>query len=504
MNFSEYVACDATQLADLVARREVDAGELLDIALAQHQRTHASINAISRTLETEARAQLAGPPLTGPFAGVPFLLKDGVQDIAGVPTGYGSAGMRHVLPTETAHIVRRYREAGLVVFGKTNLPEFALKAVTDSRANGRSNNPWNLAHVPGGSSGGAAAAIAAGVVPMAAGADGGGSIRIPAACCGLFGLRPSRGRVSSGPGLGEAWFGASSEGVISRSVRDSARALDAIAGAQPGDPFAVAAPALPWAQAMQRPPRRLRIGFTTASPLGTPVHAEAIAAVADAAALLASLGHDVEEAAPAVDGPLLARNYLHVYFGQVPAAMARAYAAGARRGEFELLTRIIETLGKATSAGTLTQNLAQWNQHARALAAFHQRFDLLLTPTLAHPPVRHGAGDPPAAQQVVLDLLDRTGLLGLLARTGLLASTVDKIATDSLQYVPFTQLANLTGTPAMSVPLHWTADGLPLGVQFVAPFGQEDVLLQLAAQLEAARPWFGRLPALATEGHAGP
>ena len=499
MNFSEYVACDATQLADLVARREVDAGELLDIALAQHQRTHARINAICRTLEAEARAQLAGPPLIGPFAGVPFLLKDGVQDIAGLPTGYGSAGMRHVVPTETAHIVRRYREAGLVVFGKTNLPEFALKAVTDSRANGRSNNPWNLAHVPGGSSGGAAAAIAAGVVPMAAGADGGGSIRIPAACCGLFGLRPSRGRVSSGPGLGEAWFGASSEGVISRSVRDSARALDAIAGAQPGDPFTVAAPALPWARAMQRPPRRLRIGFTTASPLGTPVHAEAIAAVADAAALLASLGHDVEEAAPAVDGPLLARNYLHVYFGQVPAAMARAFAAGARRGEFELLTRIIETLGKATSAGTLTQNLAQWNQHARALADFHQRFDLLLTPTLAHAPVRHGAGDPPAAQQLVLDLLDRTGLLGLLARTGLLASTVDKIATDSLQYVPFTQLANLTGTPAMSVPLHWTADGLPLGVQFVAPFGQEDLLLQLAAQLEQARPWFDRLPALATE-----
>ena len=180
--------------------------------------------------------------------------------------------------------------------------------------------------------------------------------------------------------------------------------------------------------------------------------------------------------------------------GSLP-AMARAYAAGARRSEFEPLTRLIETLGKATSAGALTQNLAQWNQHARALAAFHQRYDLLLTPTLAHPPVRHGAGDPPRAQQVVLDLLDRSGLVGALARAGLLASTVDKIATDSLQYVPFTQLANLTGTPAMSVPLHWTSDGLPLGVQFVAPFGREEMLLQLAAQLEHARPWFERLPA---------
>jgi amidase len=308
-------------------------------------------------------------------------------------------------------------------------------------------------------------------------------------------LRPSRGRVSSGPGLGEAWFGASSEGVLSRSVRDTARALDAIAGPEPGDPFAIAAPAVPYADAMLQPPRRLRIGFTTTSPLGTPVHPEAVAAVADAARLLATLGHDVEEAAPQVDGPLLARNYLHIYFAQVPAAMARAYAAGAKRGEFELLTRVIETLGKATSAPALTTELALWNQHARALAAFHQRHDLLLTPTLAQPPLRHGEADPPQSQQRLLDVLDRTGLLGMLARGGLLASTVDQIATDSLKFVPFTQLANLTGTPAMSVPLHWTADGLPLGVQFVAPFGQEVLLLQLAAQLEQARPWFGRLPA---------
>ena len=499
MNLTEYLACDATQLASHVARREVSAEELLAIALAQHRRTHARINAICRLMEAEARAQLAGPPLAGPFAGVPFLLKDGVQDVAGVPTGYGSAGMQHVVPSETAHIVRRYRDAGLVVFGKTNLPEFALKAVTDSRANGRTNNPWNVDHVPGGSSGGAAAAIASGIVPMAAGADGGGSIRIPAACCGLFGLRPSRGRVSPGPGLGEAWFGASSEGVISRSVRDTARALDVLAGAEPGDPFAIAPPAMPYAEAMQRAPRRLRIGFTTTSPLGTDVHPEAVAAVVDAARLLVSLGHDVEEAAPAIDGPLLARCYLHIYFGVVPSQMAGAFAAGAKRGEFELLTRIIETLGKATSAGTLATHLGLWNQHARALATFHRQYDLLLTPTLAHPPVRHGAGDPPMAQQRVLDFLDRTGVLGVLARAGLLASTVDKIATDSLQYVPFTQLANLTGTPAMSVPLHWTADGLPLGVQFIAPFGQEDLLLQLAAQLEQARPWFDRLPALATE-----
>ncbi|MEP6503638.1 MAG: amidase, partial [Betaproteobacteria bacterium] len=367
MNFKEYLACDATQLAAHVARREVTADELLALALGQQQRVHARINAICRPMEAQARAQLAGPPLAGAFAGVPFLLKDGVQDVAGLPTGYGSTGMQRLVPTETAHVVRRYREAGLVVFGKTNLPEFALKGVTDSRANGRTSNPWNLAHTPGGSSGGAAAAIAAGIVPMAAGNDGGGSLRIPAACCGLFALRPSRGRVSCGPGMGEAWFGASSEGVLSRSVRDTARALDVIAGAEPGDAFAIAPPAMPYAEAIQRPPLRLRIGFTTTSPLGTAVHAEAVAAVADAATLLASLGHDVEEAAPEIDGPLLARCYLHIYFGQVPAAMARARAAGASRGEFELLTRIVETLGKATSAQALTIHLDLWNQHARAL-----------------------------------------------------------------------------------------------------------------------------------------
>jgi amidase len=494
MDFDDYLACDATRLAELVARREASAQELLDLALGQLRRTQPRINAVCRLMEAEARAQLAHSPPAGPFAGVPFLLKDGVQDVAGLPTGYGSTGMQRIVPAEDAHIVRRYRGAGLVIFGKTNLPEFALKGVTDSRANGRTNNPWNVDHVPGGSSGGAAAAIASGVLPMAAAADGGGSIRIPAACCGLFGLRPSRGRVSSGPGLGEAWFGASSEGVISRSVRDTARMLDALAGPEPGDPYTIAPPEQPYAEAIKRPPRALRIGFTTASPLGTPVHPEAGAAVADAAELLASLGHAVEEAAPDVDGPLLARNYLHIYFGQVPAAMARAYAAGASRSEFEPMTRIIETLGRATSAATLTTHLAQWNQHARALAKFHQRFDLLLTPTLAHPPVRHGAGEPPPAQRALLDVLDRTGLLSLFARTGLAAATVDKIATASLQYVPFTQLANLAGTPAMSVPLHWTPDGLPLGVQFVAPFGREDLLLQLAAQLEQARPWFGRLP----------
>jgi amidase len=494
MNFSEYLHCDATALALHVVRGEVTPAELLALALGQHHKAHGQVNAVVRLMEEQARAQLARP-LEGPFAGVPFLIKDCVQDYAGVPTSYGSRSLAGVTPGEHAAVVRRYLEAGLVIFGKTNLPEFAIRAVTDPQLFGRTNNPWNAAHTPGGSSGGAAAAVAAGIVPMAAGNDGGGSIRIPAACCGLFGLRPSRGRVSSGPASGEIWFGASSEGVLSRSVRDSARALDVLQGAEPGDPFVIAPPAAPYEELMRRDPGHLRIGFSAVSPIGTEVHPEAVAAVEQAARLLERLGHHVEEAAPVIDGAALASSYLHMYFGQIPAAVARARSLGAHPGDVELMNRILCTLGEAVSARKLTAELGKWNDFSRSLGRFHQRYDLLLTPTLAHPPVRHGEGDPPTGQKVLLDFLQRTGLLGLLARLGLLDGIVSQIARDNLRYVPFTQLANLTGTPAMSVPLYWTADGLPLGVQLAGPFGGEDRLLQLARQLEQAQPWFGRLPA---------
>src|SRR5579872_699953 len=494
MNISDYVKHDAVALAECVARREVTADELLALALQQNERAQPKTNAICRLMDSEARAQTK-QPLSGPLAGVPFLIKDCTQDYAGLPTSFGSRSMANAVAPRHAHVVRRYLEAGLVIFGKTNLPEFALKGVTDSKLFGRAQNPWDFARTPGGSSGGAAAAVASGVVPMAAGSDGGGSIRIPAAYCGLFGLRPSRGRISPGPAVGEFWFGASSEGVLSRSVRDTAAALDVIVGAEPGDPFVAARQDEPYTEAMQRDCPRLRIGFSSVSPIGTDVHPEAVSAVKEAAKLLAGLGHDVEEAAPEVDGAALAKAFLHIYFGQVASFVAEARARGASRADFELLTRLTATLGGATSAGVMTLQLRKWNEFARALARFHARYDVLLTPAVAFPAIQHGQGDPSPTEEMVLNLLDRSGLLGLLARTGLLAGVVDKIAHDNLQFVPFTQLANLTGTPAMSVPLHWTTDGLPLGVQFVAKMGGEARLLQLARQLEVAQPWFDRLPA---------
>ena len=496
MDHAEYLAHDATALAARVAAGDVAPAALLDLALAQQARVHGRVNAIVRLMDAEARERVAGP-LRGPLAGVPFLIKDGVQDYAGHPTTYGSRAMTRNVPSVHAHVVRRYLDAGLVIFGKTNLPEFAIRAVTDPALFGRTNNPWDLARTPGGSSGGAAAAVAAGIVPMAAGNDGGGSLRIPAACCGLFALRPSRGRVSSGPGIAEVWFGASSEGVISRSVRDSALALDVLQGAAPGDPFVIAPPPAPYRDLMRRAPGRLRIGWSTVSPIGTEVHPEAVRAVERTVRLLTSLGHDVREAAPDIDGAALAQSYLHLYFGQIPAAVERARALGARKVDLELMNRILVTLGDNVSARRLTTQLNRWNDFSRALGDYFGTYDLFLTPTLAHPPIAHGTGDPSPFEQRVLGILHGTGLLGVLARLGLLDRTVDKIAADNLRYVPFTQLSNLTGTPSMNVPLHWTPDGLPLGVQFMGPFGSEDRLLQLAAQLEEAQPWFDRLAALA-------
>lgn len=495
MNYSDYLNHDATALASLVASSEITATELLDLAEQRAHQVQPQVNAVCRFMPEPAREQLRAG-LSGPLAGVPFLIKDAVQDYAGLPTSFGTRATIGPVPHVHSHIVRRLLASGAVIFGKTNTPEFALKGITDPVAFGRSSNPWNLAHTPGGSSGGAAAAVAAGIVPMAAGNDGGGSIRIPAAYCGLFGLRPSRGRVSVGPALGEVWDGASSDGVLSRSVLDTALALDILAGAEPGDPYIIAPPAASFVDLSKRDLRRLRIGFTSRSPMDTPVHPEAVIAVNRATELLAKLGHHVEPAEPIIDANALANSFLHLYFDHVSATLARAKAFGAKDSEFELLTRVIGVLGRAISAGTATNHRLQRNNFSQSLASFHQQYDLLLTPTVAHPAITHEQGEIPGWQGTILSGLLNTGLLAVLARIGLMDGAIRHMARDNLTYVPFTQLANLTGTPAMSVPLHWTADNLPLGVQFIAPFGDETTLLQLAMELERAQPWFDRLPSM--------
>jgi amidase len=493
--FKEYTQYDATGLAELVARREVTPAELLEAALARAQALNPRLNAICIDMEDIGRKR-ARETLAGPFAGVPFLLKDIMQDYAGVPTTSGSRALRAYVPKSNAEITNRFLGAGLVIFGKTATPEFALKALTESAQWGATRNPWDLERTPGGSSGGAAAAVASRIVPMAGASDGGGSIRIPASFCGLFGLRPSRGRVPPGPNHAEYWDGASSEGVLSRSVRDTARMLDVISGADTGAPFVIAPPIRPYAEELARPPGRLRIGFSVRSPIGTAVDPACAAAVHGAAKLLESLGHQVEEAEPRIDGEALARCFITMYFGHVAADINRAkQATGARDSEFELDTRALAMFGHATSAGDYVLARERWNDFARALGRFHQTYDLYLIPSVAMPPSKIGELDMPRGEQSALKWILGLGLGKLLLRTSLVGQMISR----SLQRVPFTQLSNLTGTPSMSVPLHWApaeAGGpeLPVGVQFVARFGDEALLLRLAAQLERARPWAQRLP----------
>ena len=493
---SEYDALDGLSLAALVRTGQLTPAELAATATARAEALNPQINAIVHPLFQEAQTRAAAGLPAGPFSGVPFLLKDFGAYYAGAPHTSGSRALRGFVPAEDAELVRRWQAAGLNILGKTNTPEFALMGVTESVLHGPARNPWNLNHTPGGSSGGAAAAVAAGIVPAAGAGDGGGSIRIPAACCGLFGLKPSRGRVPTGPEQGEKWQGAAVEHVLSRSVRDSAALLDATQGADVGAPYFLPDPERSYLEEVGRPPGRLRIAFTLDHPLGSAVHPECVAATHAAARLLESLGHDVEQVPLPFDGRAVARAFLMLYFGETGAsiaALAQHLGRPARPSDVEPTTWLLGLLGRTYTAADFAAARHSWNESARRMGRFHETYDLLLTPTLATPPVRIGELQPKPYERALLKFVNTFGLGGLMRRSGL----VDKLAEQSLEKTPYTQLANLTGQPAMSVPLHWTADGLPCGVQFIARLGAENLLFQLAGQLEQARPWSRRRPALA-------
>lgn len=487
MKQSEYLRYDATALADLIRRREVTAREVCEAATERATRVNGSLNAICSPQFTEALGQAV--PEQAVFSGVPLLLKDLAQEQAGHPCTYGSRSLTQNIAPQDSEFVRRARVGGLVFLGRTATPEFGLKAVTESDLWGPSRNPWNTDLTPGGSSGGSGAAVAAGIVPMAGANDGGGSIRIPAAYSGLFGLKPSRGRISSGPYMGEAWTGASSDHVVSRTVRDSAAMLDVLSGPAAGDPFEIAPPPGRFAELSQQSPGSLRIGVFTSSPYDTEVAPDCVAAVEATARVLENLGHKVEYARPEFDGMALARCYLGLYFGEVSAMMAKAREQfGARDEDFELDTRLLGMLGNTLPLSDYVRRRQQWNDFARALGAFFGRYDLYLCPTTGQLPARIGELDTPAHLKLAARLMLTLKAGKLVHRTG----QVDQMAMESLARTPFTQLANLTGTPAMSVPMHWTASGLPVGVQFGGRHGDEVRLLQLAAQLEEANPWFGQ------------
>ncbi|MES1927932.1 amidase [Salinisphaera dokdonensis CL-ES53] len=501
MKYSDYVQHDAFGLAQLVAERQVSAIEVLDAARTRMEAVNPALNAVIRRMDAQADAFAEAHAQTGAtstqsegaFTGVPFLLKDLFQDYAGVESSYGNAALKNAKfkPEVHAEITRRFMASGVNIFGKTNTPEFGAKGVTEPEAFGAARNPWNTDHTPGGSSGGSAAAVAAGIVPMAGANDGGGSIRIPAACCGLFGLKPGRARVPGGPERSDLMHGATVDHVISRSVRDSAAMLDATAGYEHGGIARLAEPETSYLQGMTTAPKPLRIGVLDESPLDIPLHAEAHAAIKTTTKLLESLGHRVERAAPAIDGLQLGRDFLSMWFVQMTLAVDDIRArTGAKADAFEMDTRAMAHVGRAFSATEYMQAFGRWQGYRRALADFHAEYDLLLTPTLANPPSRIGESATPKWQLMALRPLLHLPSGRALIRSGI----VEQIARENLKHVPFTQLANLTGVPAMSVPLHMTENGLPLGSQFIGSPGSEALLFQLAAQLEEAAPWFNRLP----------
>ncbi|GAB2769765.1 amidase [Amycolatopsis magusensis] len=484
----DYPSYDAVGLAALVRDGQATPADLLEAARARLERVNPRLNAVVRAVDPPAAAS------DGPFAGVPFLLKDLHQDLAGLPTSSGSRSMVSVPAEQTATVVQRWLDAGLVVFGKTNTPEFGAKGITEPELFGPARNPWNTEHTPGGSSGGAAAAVAAGVVPCAGASDGGGSIRIPASACGLFGLKPSRGLIPAGPARAEGLGGTATDGVISRSVRDTAAMLDVLAGPTTMSPYLAAGPATPFADEAGLEPGRLRIGLCTASAINPNPHPEAVAAARAAGDLLDELGHEVVELpSQPFDDATLAKDFLTSWFVSCAHSMADCKAvSGASDSAFELDTRTMAALGRATDPVDLLRAIERRHEHTRRLAEFHESYDFLLTPATATPPPKIGAFDTPAPVRVAQRALLTVKAAGLLRHTPL----VDQLIHENLSWVPYTQLANLTGRPAMSVPLHWTAGGLPIGAQFVGRLGADGALLRLAAQLEQARPWADRRPAL--------
>ena len=498
MNSADYDRLDGLAMADLVRAGQVTARELVDTAMARADVLNPRINAIIHRMDAEARAEADQATGLGPLAGVPFLVKDLIQLVKNQPFRAGSRFLEGFVPDHDTELMGRFRQAGLITLGKTNTPEFGLTPYTEPVAFGPTRNPWNLARTPGGSSGGSAAAVAAGIVPIAGGGDGGGSIRIPASCCGLFGLKPSRGRMPTGPDYGEIWLGAVVDHVLTRSVRDSAAALDATHGPDVGAPYGIAPPTRPYLYEVDQLPGRLTVAWTDRSPYGGPVHPDCVAAVRDSVALLEQLGHVVVETRPPVDGPTFAKAFLTMVCSECAADVqdaGRAIGKKPTRPVFEPATWALHLLGKAIRADELSTALRQMNTTSRAMGRFFTQHDLLVTPTIAVPPFEIGALQPSRVERATLEVLGRAGS-GRLFR---LARLLDRLAAKVFEAVPFTAIFNATGQPAMSVPLSWNADGLPIGTQIVGRFGDEATLFRVAGQLERARPWFERRPPLVRE-----
>jgi len=486
---------DGIALAGLIRAGELHPGELVEAVIERIEALNPSLGCVVAPMFDEARRVAREPLPEGPLAGVPFLLKDLLGAYAGAPLRSGCRFYNDYVPTADSELVRRYRAAGLIAVAKTATPELGIAPYTEPLLHGPARNPWDLSRTPGGSSGGSAAAVAARIVPFASGGDGGGSIRIPAACCGVFGLKPTRGRTPNGPDRGDLWQGAAVQHALTRSVRDSAALLDLSAGPDPGAPSYPPPPARPFLAEVDAPPGRLRIAYTTRPLLGGTVDPECVAAVEDAVTLLRELGHTLVEASPEVDGPAFSRAFFTLLCGETAAEVAageRLLGRKARARDFEVPTWALALLGRNLSAGAFVSAQHTLQAVSRGVAPFFAAHDLLLTPTLSRPPVPLGALQSRGAEALLMKTLGRLGAGSLIQRLLDLTPAVERV----YHFIPFTPVFNTTGQPAMSVPLYWTGDNLPVGVQLVARFADEATLFRLAGQLERARPWAGRAPTL--------
>ncbi len=481
MRFDEYRNYDGLGLAELVRSNQVTADELLDVALERTAAIDPQIAAVVHMQVERARSSIAAGLPPGPFGGVPFLIKDLGCEAVDFPTSMGSRLFADYRYTVDSELFTRLKRAGLVTFARTTSPEFGIGPTGEAGVYGRpTRNPWNLDHVAGGSSAGSAAAVAAGIVPIAHGSDGGGSVRIPASSCGLFGLKPTRARLPDGPLAGEGWAGMAIDGFLTRTVRDTAALIDATHGPDLGAPYYAPPLNEPLLVAIASPPRRLRIAYSTLSFTGEPVHPDCRAAVVHTAGVCAQLGHELVNADPSIAIHRFVRAWTNIVAcGTQLTVRSREAALGrtARLDELDGVTRGAVALGRTLDGADYLDAVNTVHAVGRQMARFladDRGFDMLLTATLAEPPAMIGRFKPDNE-----DFLDyRMGPHGVLA------------------YSPFTALANGTGQPAMSVPLSWNVDGLPVGTHFMARAGEEAVLLQLAAQLEQAAPWFNRVPVL--------
>ena len=465
---------DALGLADLVRRKEVTPSELVEIAIERIERVNPALNCVILKTYDLARELARGPLPEGPFTGVPFLMKDLLTMYAGLRTTGACRFLKDFTATEDSVVVRRMKQAGLILVGKTNTPELGSSGSTEPVLYGPTRNPWNVEHIPGGSSGGSAAAVAARIVPLADGSDGGGSIRVPASSNGLVGLKPSRGRVPLAPHYGDSWYGMVALNGLTRTVRDTAAFLDAISGPVPGDAYQAPAPERRFLEAVSTDPGRLKIGFVTKSMSGDTVHPECVRAVLDTAKTCEDLGHHVVETEFDFDFNLGLKTFNRAARVLASADLERMEALVGRPAtpeDFESITWLMMQLGKKESGVQHAKDIETLRLVGRQIAGNCEPFDAVLTPTIYEPPPKLGVYNMNCP-------LERAAEFGKRMRAGIALT------------IPF----NMSGQPAISLPMHWSDEGLPIGVQLAGRYADEATLLSLSAQLEEARPWIHRKP----------